>query len=192
MGTTQPLKSKAEIAKLKEYFLKNGEVRNYVMVTMGFNTSLRISDLLKLQWGDVYNFYSKSYRKHICIIEQKTSKPTMIPLNKEVKKSLDLLKLSENQLAESTYIFKSRNGENKPIGRTQAFRIIKHATEALHIEGKISCHSLRKTFGYQAWKQGIPPAVIMSIYNHSSIEVTKRYLAIDQDERDAVFLTLNL
>ena len=32
----------------------------------------------------------------------------------------------------------------------------------------------------------------MSIYNHSSIEITKRYLSIDQDDKDKVFLTMNL
>ena len=53
-------------------------------------------------------------------------------------------------------------------------------------------NSLRKTFGYHAWKKGVPPALIMSIYNHSSIEITKRYLSIDQDDKDQVFLKMNL
>ena len=72
MGTTQPLKSKTEITRLKEYFIKKGEIRNYAMITLGLNTSIRISDLLNLQWADVYNFHLKRYRKHISIIEQKT------------------------------------------------------------------------------------------------------------------------
>ena len=46
---------------------------------------------------------------------------------------------------------------------------------------------MRKTFGYHAWKKGIPPAVIMDIYNHSSIEITKAYLSINQDDRDDVY-----
>ena len=192
MATTQPIKNKAEIMRLKEYFVKKREIRNYVLITLGLNTSIRISDLLNLQWKDVYNFRLKKYRKHISIIEQKTDKHTMIPLNREVIKALDTYREESGFVCETDYIFKSRVGNNKPIGRTQAFRIIKHATEELNIEGIIACHSLRKTFGYQAWKQGVPPAVIMSIYNHSSLEVTKRYLSIDQDERDAVFMKLNL
>ncbi len=192
MGTTQPLKNKAEIIRLKEYFIKKGEIRNYALITLGLNTSIRISDLLNLQWKDVYNFRLKRYRKHISLVEQKTEKHTMIPLNREVKRALDRFREEIGNVCKDDYIFKSRVGNNKPIGRTQAFRIIKHATEELSIEGTISCHSLRKTFGYQAWKQGVPPAVIMSIYNHSSLEVTKRYLSIDQDERDAVFMKLNL
>ena len=83
-------------------------------------------------------------------------------------------------------------GHNHPIDRTYAFRIIKKAVSDLNLEGSISCHSLRKTFGYHAWKKGIPPALIMSIYNHSSIEITKRYLSIDQDNKDEVFLNMNL
>ena len=60
------------------------------------------------------------------------------------------------------------------------------------MEGNISCHSLRKTFGYHAWKMGTPTALIMNIYNHSSIEITKRYLSIYQDDKDALYKSMNL
>lgn len=60
-----------------------------------------------------------------------------------------------------------------------------------HGDGKV-LHNMRKTFGYQAWKQGVQPALLMSIYNHSSYEITKRYLGITQDERDEVFMNVLL
>lgn len=50
-----------------------------------------------------------------------------------------------------------------------------------------SLSHLSKTFGYYAWKQGTPPALLMDIYNHSSYRITKRYLCIDQDDKDKVF-----
>ena len=34
--------------------------------------------------------------------------------------------------------------------------------------------------------------MLMDIYNHSSFQITKRYLCIDQDERDDVFLRINI
>ena len=132
------------------------------------------------------------YWEHIEIIEQKTGKSNLIALNKEAKHALNLLRQAEHTLSENQYIFKSRNGINQPTGRICAFRIIKQAVDDLNLEGIISCHSLRKTFGYHAWKKGVPPALIMSIYNHSSIEITKRYLSIDQDDKDEVFLGMNL
>ena len=51
---------------------------------------------------------------------------------------------------------------------------------------------MRKTFGYHAWNTGGQPALIMDIYNNSNIEITKRYLSIDQDERDNLFNKINL
>ena len=167
MGKTQPIKKADDVQRFKEYYLEKKQIRNYTMVTLALNTSLRISDLLHLKWIDVYNF-------------------------KEATKALELLRRTLDTFYQEAYIFKSRIGDNQPIGRICAFRIIKKAVNDLNLEGVISCHSLRKTFGYHAWKKGVPPALIMSIYNHSSIEITKRYLSIDQDDKDEVFLGMNL
>ena len=192
MSRTDPIRDKNDIQRLKNHFLKKGELRNYAMVTLALNTSLRIGDLLQLKWEDVYNFRNNQYKAHIAIQEQKTHKQTMIPLNPEAKDSLNLLRDYTENLCPELCIFKSRIGKNRPINRSRAFNIIKQAAIELGIEGNISCHSLRKTFGYQAWKKGVPPALIMSIYNHSSLEITKRYLSIDQDDKDEVFLNMNL
>lgn len=191
MGKTQPIKNRRDIQRLKQYYLDRHQIRNYTMVTLAVNTSLRIGDLLLLKWNDVYDFEARHYHSHIELIEQKTGKRNLIALNKEALSSLKLLRNFSDPVP-GDYIFQSREGTNRPIDRTWAFRIIRNAVTDLHLEGIISCHSLRKTFGYHAWKNGVPPALIMSIYNHSSLEITKRYLSIDQDDRDQVFLKMNL
>ena len=192
MQKTQPIKDKKDIQRLKQYYLDRHQVRNYTLFTLGVNTSLRIGDLLALTWGDVYQFESGRFRDHIVLTEQKTGKHNQIALNREAVKALKLLKGLQGKIGPKEYIFRSREGGNRHIDRTQAFHIIKNAAVDLQISGTISCHSLRKTFGYHAWKDGVPPALIMSIYNHSSLEITKRYLSIDQDDKDMVFLKLNL
>ena len=192
MCKTDPIRNTEDIKRFKQYFLDKKSYRNYALVTVAMNTSLRIGDLLRLTWDDVYNFKTKQYREHIAVTEQKTGKHNRIALNKEAVQALQTLRDSLGMISEEDYLFKSRVGHNHPIDRTYAFRIIKKAVSDLNLEGSISCHSLRKTFGYHAWKKGIPPALIMSIYNHSSIEITKRYLSIDQDDKDEVFLNMNL
>ena len=91
-------------------------------------------------------------------------------------------------------LFRSPSQKNRdmPISRYQAFRIIKKAATDTNLPEHISCHSLRKTFGYHAWKNGTPPALLMDIFNHSSYQITKRYLCIEQDDKDNVFFQINL
>ena len=192
MAKTQPLKEMEQIIALKDYFFERGEFRNYALIVIGLNTSLRISDILTLKWQHVYNFHTNTYRQHISVLEKKTQKQNTVAINPSIIEALDLLQNQEDKIQPNIYLFASRKGENKPITRNHAFTLIKNAALSLGFEDNISCHSLRKTFGYQAWKQGVQPALLMSIYNHSSYEITKRYLGITQDERDQVFMKVIL
>ena len=141
MGTTQPIRNKDELMAFRMYYKDiRPNSRNYCLIVMGLNTALRISDLLRLKWDNVYN-YTCRYQ---------------------------------------------------PISRTQAYRIVKTAAGRTVQDEHISCHSLRKTFGYHAWKNGTPPALLMDVYNHSSYEITQHYLGIEQDERDEIYLKLEL
>ena len=90
------------------------------------------------------------------------------------------------------YLFPSRNDSGKPITRTQAWRIVHEAATTVGAEGHISCHSLRKTFGYHAWVNGVSPVILMEVYNHSSYEITRRYLGVTQDDLDRAYLNTPL
>ena len=191
MSATKPIKNQENIQRLKDYFLGQKRYRDYTLVTFGLNTALRISDLLSLTWKDVYQFDTHCFYTYVNVKEQKTGKMNQIYLNVAVIQALSLLLEQNPDISGDTYIFKSRKG-TQPISRIQAYRIIHDAGNALGFETKVSCHSLRKTFGYQAWKQGAEPALIMNIYNHSSYQITKRYLCIDQDDRDSLYQRVNL
>jgi integrase len=69
---------------------------------------------------------------------------------------------------------------------------VKQAGSTIPLSEHISCHSLRKTFGYHAWTAGVDPTMLMVIFNHSSFTITKRYLGIEQEDKDRIFLDLNL
>ena len=59
------------------------------------------------------------------------------------------------------------------------------------ITENIGTHTLRKTFGYHAYQTGADLTVIQDIFNHSAPRVTLRYIGINRDQRDAVYLSLN-
>ena len=95
-------------------------------------------------------------------------------------------------VSETDYLFQSRLHASRPIHRSRAYAIIREIAKDLDLKGIISCHSLRKTFGYHAWKQGYSPAIIMEIYNHSSFQVTRHYLSINQDDKDQLYMNISL
>ena len=192
MGTTQPIRDISEIEELKNYYYyEKPNLRNYALICLGINSALRISDLLTLRWDNVYDFMENHFYKHIIVIEQKTRKQAQIALNKNARHALDIYKNSILQLKPEDFLFPGKTPSSH-LSRSQAFRLIKAAGQNLHFETSISCHSLRKTFGYHAWKSGAQPAILMNIYNHSSVHITKRYLGIDQDDKDQIFLEVNL
>jgi integrase len=188
MATTQPIRSKKEVKQIADYYLKRGDFRNYALIVLGLHSALRISDLLRLTWDDVYDFERKRVRESFQVKEKKTGKIKTVALHKDVTAALYLF-LAWRPARKGDALFKSRK-TGLAISRIQAYRIIRAAADALQI-GRVSCHSLRKTFGYHAWKGGVSPAVIMEIYNHSSFAVTRRYLGVTQDDKDAVYRGLS-
>ncbi|GHU82501.1 site-specific integrase [Clostridia bacterium] len=189
MATTEPIHNKTDVRALAEYYLRRGQTRNYVLVVLGVHTALRISDLLRLRWDDVYDFNRHRVRESVTIVEKKTGKAKTFVLNKDAVRALTCF---ATQAAREGAFLIENSVTKRAISRIQAYRLIRAAAEALEFQMRVSCHSLRKTFGYHAWKNGVSPVVIMEIYNHSSLAVTRRYLGVTQDDKNEVYLSLRL
>lgn len=172
MKFVQPIRDKKTLDDFKRELLKKS-YRDYMMFTIGINTGLRISDLLKLKVVDVKD------KTHISVIEGKTGKHKRFLIN-------DMLRLEINKyikgMKSEEYLFKSRKGD-KPISRVQAYRILNEVAANLGIE-EIGTHSMRKIFGYFHYQQYKDVAILQNIFNHSSPSVTLRYIGISQDNKD--------
>jgi integrase len=188
MTAAEPIRDKKTLHRMAEFWLERGNARNYAMIILGLYTALRIVDILSLKWDDVYDVRRKAFRSHIVIREKKTGKMKTIAVNPRVITALRLYMPKKR----GDYIFASNRPGAKPITRVHAWRIIHTAAEAVRAKGRVSCHSLRKTFGYYAWKSGVMPVMLMDVFNHSSFEITRRYLGITQDDRDKVYLDIAL
>ncbi len=192
MGTTQPIRSMEQLQLFKNYYRTvKPHPRNNMLITLGLNSALRISDLLSLRCGDLYNYEKGDFRSHIVIREGKTGKYNRIYINGEVRRAVSACIQPDGRKPQD-WLFISQRQKARPLSRYQAYRLVKEAAIYAGLPADISCHSLRKTFGYHAWKQGTPPALLMNIYNHSAYQITRRYLCIDQDDKDEVFANIKI
>ena len=186
MNRAEPIRDAAKLKDYLSYYKKQGEYRNHVLVNLGVHTALRISDILKLGTNDVYDFKRRKVKETISVKEKKTGKTKLVALHPNAIKAL----YSYLHLATPNMPLIMNKSTLAPISRQHAHRIVSEAAKAVNIPHKVSCHSLRKTFGYHSWQKGTSPVVLMAIYNHSSYNVTRKYLGVEQDDQNEAYRSL--
>ncbi len=184
-----PIRDKKRLEAMKKC-LKGQSTRDYLMFMIGISSALRISDILNLKVSDVWD--ENKIVPSIKVREKKTDKAKTFPVTKNLEGAIKTYIQEYNPIASDTYLFASRKGSNTPITRQQAHVIISNAAKAVGITDIISTHSMRKTWGYWAYKSGVSLALIMEALNHANIKETKRYLGITQDDLNEVYINLNL
>jgi len=190
MAITQPIRDKNLLIKMANYFLDNEQIRNLAIFVINLYTALRVSDILSLRWDDVFDFATNKVRISLTTTEKKTGKQKIIALNADIILVLTLF--ADESAKQGGFLFESPRKPGQALCRQQFNRILAKAAEAVGIEGRVSSHAFRKTFGYFAWKANTPQELILDIYNHSSWKVTRRYLGITQDDINAVYLGMEL
>lgn len=189
MEFVQPIRDRKKIEAMKKV-LKGSSLRDYCLFTLGINSGLRISDLLKLTIQDVTDEKGK-VRPRITIREKKTGKAKDFPIGDAAGKAIREYLLVRKEFLPKDPLFVSRKKGNT-IQRQQAYTIINNAARTIGLQDKIGTHTLRKTFGYHAYQSGVDITVIQKLLNHSAPSVTLAYIGITQDELDDIYLNLNL
>lgn len=172
MNVVHPIRDPAKVEAIEED-LAGRSRRDWLLFVTGTNSGLRISDLLTLRARDVRG-------KYIVIKERKTKKRKFMPITPKLRRALH--DYTEGQ-AGARFLFKSRQGGNRPISRTRAYLILREAAKR-HGLDHIGTHTLRKTFGYHFYKQTKDVALLQNIFNHSDPAITLRYIGIEQDQVD--------
>lgn len=180
MEYVEALKDRKYIYQIKEY-LKNYSLRDYLFFVMGINMGLRLSELLHVkvedvtEEGKVKDFYGNE---------------PFIYMNKHVKQAITEY-LHKRQLDSADYLFKSQKCAS-PITRQQAYRIINKAAKDVGVPGKVGTHTLRKTFGYHAYRSGVAVSLLQKHFHHATPSETLRYLGISKQEKIPVKIDVNL
>ena len=170
-------------------------MRNYNLFIMGINVGLRCSDLLELRLEDVWNFKTNSPLDETTIKEGKTDKIRTIQFNNSVKESLRMYMETVKEPNPQEYLFKSRKkGYN--LTYQSVNQLLDTIVKELKIKGNYGSHSLRKTFSYHLYINNSDNPMIlpylMKILNHSSQQITLRYIGIEKETINNLYNELNL
>ncbi|EAD7632798.1 site-specific integrase [Listeria monocytogenes] len=201
MEEVQPIKDLKKIALMKDVLSRGdfGE-RNVLLFSIGINTAYRISDLLRLKLSDVLEIYRQKVRvkSRLKMNETKTKKNNSVILTKKLQKDIWDFVSKEHKEAMlqqdlDYYLFVSRkkNGGERPLSRQQGWYIISEAGKKAGLD-HLGTHSMRKTFGYHLYKNGVGLELIQVLLNHSSPKITLRYIGIEQEDKDQAVSSLGL
>jgi len=175
MNTVQPIRNKQDIERMKAV-LRRKSLRDYILFILGCNSALRVGDLLRLRVRDVRDARGNML-DHISLREEKTGKFKRFKLPASITKEIADYVVG---MADDSPLFPSRRGGGA-ISSVQAWRILSGAAHVLNLRD-IGTHSMRKTFGYHAYRKTKDVALLQTILNHTSQSDTLRYLGIDDDE----------
>jgi integrase len=172
MNFVEPIR---DLKKLDAFVqaLRAQSERNYMLGLTGINTGLRISDLLKLRVRDVQC-------QHIVLKEKKTKKRNKLKLNDSLNRELKAYIANKDG---RVFLFRSRQGANKPISRSAVYKAFRQAAAVAGLRD-IGTHTLRKTFGYHMYLKNKDVVELQRLFNHSNPSITLRYIGVTQDALD--------
>jgi len=178
-----PIRSEKDIKNIKK--LLADQPRNLAIFTLGINTNLRASDILKLTIGQVRHLNAG---EHFSINEKKTGKSKSITINQSVFNALQPLLATLKDCTDSEPLFQSRKGI-KALSVPSLNGLAKEWCSAVNLKGNYGTHTLRKTFGYMhrtVHNTSVP--LLMEMFNHSSQKQTLAYLGIQPEEIKDAYL----
>ena len=156
--------------------LKEKGDKYYLMFRIGINVGLRVSDIISLKVGSI------RAKAHVTIIEKKTGKTKRFLIPNSLQKEIAEF-IKTNNLEDEDFLIQSRKGDNQPISRIQAYRVLNETAKQIGLD-EIGTHTMRKTFGYHHYQTNKDIAILQEIFNHSAPSITLRYIGITDDMKD--------
>ena len=160
-----------------------------LLISIGVFTGLRISDLLSLTYSDLLSNETFTLR------EMKTKKQRSIKVNKDLKGIVSRIVSKSNITNLNQLIFINKYG-TKSIDKSYVNVKLKEIIKMyrIRLEGNVSTHTFRKTLGRRVMEvnnySNESLILLMDLFGHSSMSITKRYLGIREQEIHNVYDSL--
>ena len=197
MKGTRPLDND-EIRRVSTCFAGTYQVRNRGLFILGVSTGGRISELLSLRVGDVYQnrkpvsdlLYSKAIVKGGEVSRS-------VPMNADGRRSIDELvnwhRRHYRSIASKRPLFPSRHKSGTvPMHRQTAHAILKNAFIEAGLNGHIATHSLRKSFAQRLYDKTGDIYMVQELLGHRNISTTQKYLGVNYADAKAAVESIAL
>lgn len=168
-----------DIAKDHDAHRDHGGPEWYLMLVLGFNTGLRIGDLVQLKVKDIRG------RQDFTVVEGKTQKERQIHIKWNL---MNVISERLKNRKDEEFVLQSRQrdektGKARGISTQRALDIMKVIAERAGYEEHIGCHTMRKTYAWSIYKASDDDlTLVQKSLNHSSQAVTMRYIGIEQED----------
>jgi integrase len=165
---------------------KDKEYKFCLLVSIGVFTGLRISDLLTLKYLDILE------DDVFLITEKKTKKDRSIKVNSTLKEIVQRVYNKLNVSNPNELIFLNKYG-TKSIDKSYVNVKLKELflKYRIKVKGNVSTHTFRKTLGRRVVEvnnySSESLVLLMELFGHSNMGITKRYLGITKDEIHNVY-----
>ena len=171
-----PIKDSNVLTEVQDTLLHNFRAgrRNYTIFQVGKATLLRVSDVMRLRWTDIFN-ENGTVRQNAFIHDKKTGKANLLYLKPIQTDLLTYQAWYQKQKLHSTWLFPSTQHPDRHITEKQFYKIMSKTGDLLGIN-YLGTHTMRKTGAYRVYTQSnYNIGLVMNLLNHSSEAMTLTY-----------------
>jgi integrase len=184
-----PQELKLALANLKGRFA----LRDRALVTLGVRTGLRISELLALKVGQMWDGKTTVARFYVArqATKGKHAGASIVMHPDAAKAVARWIKAGGLAANPGSYLFPSQKGPGRRLGRKSAWEILHPAFQRAGVTGMAGTHCLRKTFANNVHQAlGGDLFRTSKAMRHSSPLTTLRYLSFKQEDIDRAILSI--
>ena len=182
MKGTRPL-TNAEIRKVRDVFEGKFAERNRGLFMLGVSIGGRVSELLALTVGDVWQNGQPvtDFQFDRSIVKGGETSRT-IPVNSDGRKAIEEIIAWQRAHFGFVYpdspLFPSQKG-NTAVKRQAIHKILQQAFVSAGLNGKLATHTLRKTFAQRLYQKCNDIYMVKELLGHKNVATTQAYIGIN-------------
>ena len=157
--------------------------RDFAILQVFLQTGVRVSELCALTLEDL------DFERRQVTVHGKGQAQRTIPLNKKCRAAL------QNYFArrpQTPYPQVFLNREGRPLSQRMVKKLVATYRRRAGLTKRVSCHTLRHTFGSTLAAKGVSPFVLQRLLGHAKLDTTMVYVHLANDSFHEIMEAVSL